>query len=180
MFRGGRGWRKSLISQQIGSSPYPSQGKCFVFPSGSEYQRAAAWGRKGGGTGGGNCDLRSDSECLGQKMAEIQDCEGGSTPGTKQAWRGSHQSSPEFGCGACILAIFCLRHSHRGAWSCLLVLPRPPASAMLLPAYTPCHPPQKATIPYLPTPIQITTTKTRLTPAFLSTLVHASTVLPVV
>ena len=121
---------------------HPSQ-KSFVFPSGSEHQRAAAWGRKGGGTGGGNCDLRSDSECLGQKMAKIQDCEGASRPGTKQAWRGSLQSSPEFGCGACILVIFCPSHSHRGAWSCFLLLSRLPSSPMLLSAYFRQHLPQE-------------------------------------
>ena len=87
--------------------------------------------------------MRSDSECLGQKMAKIQDCEGASRPGTKQAWRGSLQSSPEFGCGACILVIFCPRHSHRGAWSCFLLLSRLPSSPMLLSAYFRQHLPQE-------------------------------------
>ena len=48
----------------------------------------------GAGAGGGNGDLRSDSEQLRQKMTKIQDCEGGSTPGAKQARRGSHQGFP--------------------------------------------------------------------------------------
>ena len=87
--------------------------------------------------------MRSDSECLGQKMAKIQDCEGASRPGTKQAWRGSLQSSPEFGCGACILVIFCPSHSHRGAWSCFLLLSRLPSSPMLLSAYFRQHLPQE-------------------------------------
>lgn len=44
----------------------------------------------------------------------------------------------------------------------------------------PASPLTKGNSPHLPKPMQTTTTNTFFTPAFLSALVHASTVLPVV